>query len=212
MHSVGGTLLNHVKEHQLHCDIQPEDRVFYYTTCGWMMWNWHVSTLASGACLVIFDGSPMYPNYKVLWNLAKNAQVSLFGTSAKYLEAMEKAGYSTQDSDPLPSLKTICSTGSVLYPEQFDYVYQHLKKDVHLASISGGTDICGCFVLGNPISPVYRGECQCAGLGVDARVFNPQGHAIVGKRGELVCTNSIPNFPAQFWDDSGERYHNAYWG
>ncbi len=211
VHSVGGTLLNHVKEHQLHCDIQPEDRVFYYTTCGWMMWNWHVSSLASGACLVIFDGSPMYPNHKVLWNLAKNAEVSLFGTSAKYLEAMEKAGYSNQGSDPYPSLKTICSTGSVLYPEQFDYVYQHLKKDVHLASISGGTDICGCFVLGNPISPVYRGECQCAGLGVDTRVFNPQGQDIVGKRGELVCANSIPNFPVKFWDDTGERYHRAYW-
>ena len=211
VHSVGGTLLNHVKEHQLHCDIQPEDRVFYYTTCGWMMWNWHVSTLASGACLVIFDGSPMYPNYKVLWDLAKRADVSLFGTSAKYLEAMEKAGYSNQGSDPLPSLKTICSTGSVLYPEQFDYVYQHLKEDVHLASISGGTDICGCFVLGNPISPVYRGECQCAGLGVDTRVFSPQGEDIIGNRGELVCANSIPNFPAKFWDDSGERYHNAYW-
>ncbi|WP_329353766.1 acetoacetate--CoA ligase [Vibrio natriegens] len=211
VHSVGGTLLNHVKEHQLHCDIQPEDRVFYYTTCGWMMWNWHVSTLASGACLVIFDGSPMYPNYKVLWDLAKRADVSLFGTSAKYLEAMEKAGYSNQRSDPLPSLKTICSTGSVLYPEQFDYVYQHLKEDVHLASISGGTDICGCFVLGNPISPVYRGECQCAGLGVDTRVFSPQGEDIIGNRGELVCANSIPNFPAKFWDDSGERYHNAYW-
>ncbi|AEX24774.1 acetoacetate--CoA ligase [Vibrio sp. EJY3] len=211
VHSVGGTLLNHVKEHQLHCDIQPEDRVFYYTTCGWMMWNWHVSTLASGACLVIFDGSPMYPNYKVLWDLAKRADVSLFGTSAKYLEAMEKAGYSNQGSDPLPSLKTICSTGSVLYPEQFDYVYQHLKEDVHLASISGGTDICGCFVLGNPISPVYRGECQCAGLGVDTRVFSPQGEDIIGNRGELVCDNSIPNFPAKFWDDSGERYHNAYW-
>lgn len=211
VHSVGGTLVNHVKEHRLHCDIQPEDRVFYYTTCGWMMWNWHVSTLASGACLVIFDGSPMYPNYKVLWDLAKRADVSLFGTSAKYLEAMEKAGYSNQGSDPLPSLKTICSTGSVLYPEQFDYVYQHLKEDVHLASISGGTDICGCFVLGNPISPVYRGECQCAGLGVDTRVFSPQGEDIIGNRGELVCANSIPNFPAKFWDDSGERYHNAYW-
>lgn len=211
VHSVGGTLLNHVKEHQLHCDIQPEDRVFYYTTCGWMMWNWHVSALASGACLVIFDGSPMYPNYKVLWDLAKRADVSLFGTSAKYLEAMEKAGYSNQGSDPLPSLKTICSTGSVLYPEQFDYVYQHLKEDVHLASISGGTDICGCFVLGNPISPVYRGECQCAGLGVDTRVFSPQGEDIIGNRGELVCANSIPNFPAKFWDDSGERYHSAYW-
>ncbi|CAE6938349.1 COG0365 Acyl-coenzyme A synthetases AMP-(fatty) acid ligases [Vibrio sp. B1FLJ16] len=211
VHSVGGTILNHVKEHQLHCDIQPHDRVFYYTTCGWMMWNWHVSCLASGACLVIFDGSPMYPSHKVLWNLAENAEVSLFGTSAKYLEALEKAGYSAKGSRSLPTLKTICSTGSVLYPEQFDYVYQHLKEDVHLASISGGTDICGCFVLGNPVSPVYRGECQSAGLGVDARVFNPQGHDIVGERGELVCANSIPNFPAKFWNDTGERYHNAYW-
>jgi acetoacetyl-CoA synthetase len=211
VHSVGGTILNHVKEHQLHCDIQPNDRVFYYTTCGWMMWNWHVSTLASGACLVIFDGSPMYPTHKALWNLTKNADVSLFGTSAKYLEAIEKAGYSPKEIDAFPSLKTICSTGSVLYPEQFDYVYQHLKEDVHLASISGGTDICGCFVLGNPISPVYRGECQCAGLGVDAKVFNPQGHEVLSERGELVCTNSIPNFPSKFWNDTGERYHSAYW-
>ncbi len=211
VHSVGGTILNHVKEHQLHCDIQPNDRVFYYTTCGWMMWNWHVSTLASGACLVIFDGSPMYPTYKVLWNLATNAEVSLFGTSAKYLEALEKSGYSAKENDQFPALKTICSTGSVLYPEQFDYVYKHLKEDVHLASISGGTDICGCFVLGNPISPVYRGECQNAGLGIDVRVFTPQGHDIVGARGELVCVNAIPNFPSQFWNDTGERYHGAYW-
>ncbi|MEF1311324.1 acetoacetate--CoA ligase [Vibrio mytili] len=211
VHSVGGTIINHVKEHQLHCDVQPNDRVFYYTTCGWMMWNWHVSALASGACLVIFDGSPIYPSHKVLWTLAQKAQVTLFGTSAKYLEAMEKVGYSPKDSDDFPSLKTICSTGSVLFPEQFDYVYRHIKEDVHLASISGGTDICGCFVLGNPISPVYRGECQGAGLGVDVKVFNPQGHSIVGERGELVCVNSIPNFPSQFWNDFGERYHHAYW-
>ncbi|ENP8415499.1 acetoacetate--CoA ligase [Vibrio alginolyticus] len=211
VHSVGGTVLNHLKEHQLHCDIQPNDRVFYYTTCGWMMWNWHVSSLASGACLVIFDGSPVYPTHNVLWDLAEQAEVTLFGTSAKYLEALEKASFSPQKSDAFPSLKTICSTGSVLYPEQFDYVYQHIKEDVHLASISGGTDICGCFVLGNPISPVYRGECQSAGLGVDVRVFNPQGNSVMGERGELVCANSLPNFPAGFWNDTGERYHRAYW-
>ncbi|HHF0534648.1 TPA: acetoacetate--CoA ligase [Vibrio alginolyticus] len=211
VHSVGGTVLNHLKEHQLHCDIQLNDRVFYYTTCGWMMWNWHVSSLASGACLVIFDGSPVYPTHDVLWDLAERAEVTLFGTSAKYLEALEKASFSPQKSDAFPSLKTICSTGSVLYPEQFDYVYQHIKEDVHLASISGGTDICGCFVLGNPISPVYRGECQSAGLGVDVRVFNPQGNSVMGERGELVCANSLPNFPAGFWNDTGERYHRAYW-
>ncbi|MEW2834928.1 acetoacetate--CoA ligase [Vibrio sp. JC34] len=211
VHSVGGTVLNHLKEHQLHCDIQLNDRVFYYTTCGWMMWNWHVSSLASGACLVIFDGSPVYPTHDVLWDLAERAEVTLFGTSAKYLEALEKASFSPQKSDAFPSLKTICSTGSVLYPEQFDYVYQHIKEDVHLASISGGTDICGCFVLGNPISPVYRGECQSAGLGVDVRVFNPQGNSVMGARGELVCANSLPNFPAGFWNDTGERYHRAYW-
>ncbi|EMB9232674.1 acetoacetate--CoA ligase [Vibrio alginolyticus] len=211
VHSVGGTVLNHLKEHQLHCDIQPNDRVFYYTTCGWMMWNWHVSSLASGACLVIFDGSPVYPTHDVLWDLAERAEVTLFGTSAKYLEALEKASFSPQKSDAFSSLKTICSTGSVLYPEQFDYVYQHIKEDVYLASISGGTDICGCFVLGNPISPVYRGECQSAGLGVDVRVFNPQGNSVMGERGELVCANSLPNFPAGFWNDTGERYHRAYW-
>ncbi|HHX8548392.1 acetoacetate--CoA ligase [Vibrio alginolyticus] len=211
VHSVGGTVLNHLKEHQLHCDIQPNERVFYYTTCGWMMWNWHVSSLASGACLVIFDGSPVYPTHDVLWDLAERAEVTLFGTSAKYLEALEKASFSPQKSDAFPSLKTICSTGSVLYPEQFDYVYQHIKEDVHLASISGGTDICGCFVLGNPISPVYRGECQSAGLGVDVRVFNQQGNSVMGERGELVCANSLPNVPAGFWNDTGERYHRAYW-
>ncbi|HHX8467466.1 TPA: acetoacetate--CoA ligase [Vibrio diabolicus] len=211
VHSVGGTVLNHLKEHQLHCDIQPNDRVFYYTTCGWMMWNWHVSSLASGACLVIFDGSPVYPAHNVLWDLAEQAEVTLFGTSAKYLEALEKVSFSPPKSDAFPSLKTICSTGSVLYPEQFDYVYQHIKEDVHLASFSGGTDICGCFVLGNPISPVYRGECQSAGLGVDVRVFNPQGNSVIGERGELVCANSLPNFPSGFWNDTGERYHRAYW-
>ncbi|MEZ9158090.1 acetoacetate--CoA ligase [Vibrio lentus] len=211
VHSVGGTTINHLKEHQLHCDIKPRDRVFYYTTCGWMMWNWHVSSLASGACLVIFDGSPVYPQPNVLWDLAQRADVSTFGTSAKYLEAIEKAELSPIDSHSLPQLRTLCSTGSVLYPEQFDYVYKHIKQDLHLASISGGTDICGCFVLGNPISPVYRGECQQAGLGVDIKVLNSSGHRVNHERGELVCTNSLPNFPVGFWNDTGERYHSTYW-
>ncbi|MDA0150979.1 acetoacetate--CoA ligase [Vibrio sp. Makdt] len=211
VHSVGGTIINHLKEHQLHNDVKPKDRVFYYTTCGWMMWNWHVSALASGACLVIFDGSPVYPQPNVLWDLAQRADVSLFGTSAKYLEAIEKAEVSPIDSHSLPHLRTLCSTGSVLYPEQFDFVYKHIKQDLHLASISGGTDICGCFVLGNPISPVYRGECQQAGLGVDIKVFNSTGHKVDHERGELVCTNSLPNFPFGFWNDTGERYHSTYW-
>ncbi|CAH6844468.1 Acetoacetyl-coenzyme A synthetase [Vibrio chagasii] len=211
VHSVGGTIINHLKEHQLHSDVKQNDRVFYYTTCGWMMWNWHVSALASGACLVSFDGSPVYPQPNVLWDLAQRADVSLFGTSAKYLEAIEKAEVSPIDSHSLPHLRTLCSTGSVLYPEQFDFVYKHIKQDLHLASISGGTDICGCFVLGNPISPVYRGECQQAGLGVDIKVFNSTGHKVDHERGELVCTNSLPNFPVGFWNDTGERYHSTYW-
>ncbi|QXO15467.1 MULTISPECIES: acetoacetate--CoA ligase [Vibrio] len=210
-HSVGGTMLNHLKEHQLHCDIQPGDRVFYYTTCGWMMWNWHVSALASGATLVIYDGSPLYPQPSVLWELAQESDMTLFGTSASYLATLEKSGFSPCGYVNLGALKTLCSTGSVLYPEQFDFVYSQIKADLHLASISGGTDICGCFVLGNPISPVYRGECQGAGLGMDIAVFNEQGEAIIEQRGELVCRNSFPNQPIGFWHDNGEAYHHAYW-
>lgn len=212
VHSVGSTLLNHLKEHQLHCDIKSQDKVFYYTTCGWMMWNWHVSALASGATLVIYDGSPVYPDHSVLWRLVDEHSVSLFGTSAKYLEALEHANCSPKLEHDLKSLKTLCSTGSVLYPEQFNYVYQHIKQDLHLASIAGGTDICGCFVLGNPISPVYKGECQGAGLGIDVRILDDEGKTITQQRGELTCNNSLPNFPIGFWHDDGERYHNAYWG
>ncbi|MCS0305463.1 acetoacetate--CoA ligase [Vibrio diabolicus] len=212
VHSVGGTLLNHLKEHQLHCDIKSQDKVFYYTTCGWMMWNWHVSALASGATLVIYDGSPVYPDHSVLWRFVDEHSVSLFGTSAKYLEALEHANCSPKLEHDLKSLKTLCSTGSVLYPEQFNYVYQHIKQDLHLASIAGGTDICGCFVLGNPISPVYKGECQSAGLGIDVRILDDEGKTITQQRGELTCNNSLPNFPIGFWHDDGERYHNAYWG
>ncbi|EGQ7756249.1 acetoacetate--CoA ligase [Vibrio vulnificus] len=211
IHTVGGTIINHLKEHQLHCDIQPDDRVFYYTTCGWMMWNWHVSTLASGATLVIYDGSPVYPERSVLWDMVDDCQVTLFGTSAKYLEAIQHAHYEPALFHDLSTLKTICSTGSVLYPEQFDFVYSSIKSDVHLASISGGTDICGCFVLGNPISPVYRGEVQYAGLGVSIAVYDTSGQPVVEQRGELVCTNSLPNYPLGFWHDDGERYHQSYW-
>lgn len=211
IHSVGGTILNHLKEHQLHCDIKPEDRVFYYTTCGWMMWNWHVSALASGATLVIYDGSPMHPYASVLWELADQAKITLFGTSAKYLETLQKHSFHPQISYELQTLRTICSTGSTLYPEQFDFVYSHIKCDVHLASISGGTDICGCFVIGNPISPVYRGECQNLALGMDVQVFTDSGLPVEQQRGELVCLNSFPNQPIGFWGDHGKRYHQAYW-
>ncbi|MGF1683214.1 acetoacetate--CoA ligase [Photobacterium minamisatsumaniensis] len=211
-HSVGGTLLNHLKEHQLQCDIKPRDKVFYFTTCGWMMWNWMVSALASGASLVIYDGSPFYPSGNVLWDMAEQEEITHFGTSAKYLEALQKQHYSPKESYPLKSLRTLFSTGSVLAPEQFDFVYQHINNDIQLASISGGTDICGCFAIGNSISPVLRGECQGRALGMDVRVFNHHGEPIIDQQGELVCCNSFPNQPCGFWnDDDGSRYHDAYW-
>lgn len=212
IHSVGGILLNHLKEHQLHSDVRPGDRFFYFTTCGWMMWNWQVSALASGATLVLYDGSPFYPDAGVLWRLAEQHQLTLFGTAAKYLEALEKQGGSPKDDYQLDALRVLCSTGSVLAPEQFDYVYQKIKSDLQLSSIAGGTDICGCFVLGSPLSPVYRGESQKRGLALDVRVFNPQGQAVEEQKGELVCCNSFPNQPVGFWHDTdGSRYHNAYW-
>ncbi|MEJ2764716.1 acetoacetate--CoA ligase [Photobacterium sp. MCCC 1A19761] len=212
VHSTGGTLLNHLKEHQLHCNIKPGDRLFYFTTCGWMMWNWMVSGLASGAGLVLYEGSPFYPDGNVLWDMAAEESVTLFGTSAKYLEALEKQGYQPAKSHALPTLKTLCSTGSVLAPEQFDYVYRSIKSDLQLASISGGTDICGCFAIGNPLNPVYRGECQGRALGMDVRVFDEEGRSLFQQQGELVCCNSFPNQPVGFWNDpDGSRYQHAYW-
>ncbi|MEZ8084085.1 acetoacetate--CoA ligase [Enterovibrio norvegicus] len=213
IHSVGGMLLNHLKEHQLHSDVKAGDRVFYFTTCGWMMWNWMASALASGATLILFDGSPFYPDAGVLWRLTDNQGVTLFGTSAKYLEAQEKQAYLPMDEHKLSTLKTLCSTGSVLAPEQFDFVYDNIKKDVQLSSIAGGTDICGCFVLGSPISPVYRGQSQVRGLALDVEVFNNEGKPVQAEKGELVCCNSFPNQPVGFWNDpDGKRYHDAYWG
>ncbi|MCP3291446.1 acetoacetate--CoA ligase, partial [Aeromonas hydrophila] len=211
VHGIGGTLLQHLKEHQLHCDIKPGERIFYFTTCGWMMWNWLVSALASGATLVLYDGSPFYPDGNVLWDLARDEEVALFGTSAKYLDALHKQGYAPIKTHQLPQLRLICSTGSVLSPEGFDYVYQQIKQDVQLSSISGGTDICSCFVIGNPISPVYRGESQGRGLGLAVQVFNETGQPVQGEKGELVCTKPFPAQPIGFWgDDSGDKYHAAY--
>lgn len=210
-HKVGGVLLQHLKEQQLHSDIRPGDKLFYFTTCGWMMWNWLASGLASGATLVLYDGSPFYPNGNVLWDYAQEVGVTLFGTSAKYLEALNKAGIEPIKTHDLSSVRTICSTGSVLAPESFDYVYRSIKQDVCLSSISGGTDIVSCFVLGCPILPVYRGESQCRGLGMAVKVFNDEGQPLVNKKGELVCTKTFPSQPAFFWgDETGQKYHEAY--
>jgi acetoacetyl-CoA synthetase len=210
-HRTGGVLLQHLKELQLHSDVRRGDRVFYFTTCGWMMWNWLVSSLACGASLVLYDGSPFYPGASVLWDYAEEVGVTLFGTSAKYLDLLKKDNYSPNKTHELEQLRTLCSTGSVLAPESFDFVYENIKKDLCLSSISGGTDIVSCFVLGCPILPVYRGESQCRGLGMAVSVFNEEGKAVVGEKGELVCCRSFPSQPAFFWgDDDGREYHGAY--
>ncbi|CAB0149778.1 Acetyl-coenzyme A synthetase [Pseudidiomarina piscicola] len=211
VHGVGGTLLQHLKEHALHTDLKRDDVFFYFTTCGWMMWNWLVSGLAQGATLVLFDGSPFYPAPQILWDIVDQEQISVFGTSAKYLSALEKAECQPRQSHQLSALRSILTTGSVLAPESFDYVYRDIKADVCLSSISGGTDIVSCFALGCPILPVYRGELQCRGLGLDVQVYNDNGHPVQNQKGELVCRNSFPCMPIGFWNDAdGERYFNAY--
>lgn len=211
VHGQGGTLLQHLKEHRLHCDLRPGDRLFYYTTCGWMMWNWLASGLASEATLVLYDGSPFHPGPDVLWDLAERERITIFGTSAKYLQALEKSGAAPITSHDLSNLKAILSTGSPLLAESFDYVYRKIKADVHLASISGGTDIVSCFVLGNPAGPVWRGEIQMRGLGMAVEVFDEHGRPVRGQRGELVCTKPFPSMPIGFWNDpDGSRYRKAY--
>ncbi|WP_339879355.1 acetoacetate--CoA ligase [Pseudidiomarina gelatinasegens] len=211
VHGIGGTLLQHVKEHGLHTDIDRDDVVFYFTTCGWMMWNWLVSGLAQGATLLLFDGSPFYPGPEAMWDIAEQEKISVFGTSAKYLSALEKAEYKPAQQHQLSALRAILTTGSVLAPESFDYVYRDIKQNICLSSISGGTDIVSCFALGNPILPVYRGELQCKGLGLDVQVFNDQGVAVTEQKGELVCCKSFPCMPIGFWnDEDGQRYFNAY--
>jgi acetoacetyl-CoA synthetase len=211
VHGAGGTLLTHLKEHIIHCDVRRDDRVFYFTTCGWMMWNWLVSGLAAGATLVLYDGSPFYPDGNILFDLADETKVTLFGTSAKYIDALAKAGLKPMDTHDLSTVRTMTSTGSVLASEGFDYVYENVKKDICLSSIAGGTDILGCFIGGNPTLPVYRGEIQCRLLGMAVEVFDETGKSLLNEKGELVCTRPFPTMPLYFWDDAdGARYHSAY--
>ena len=211
VHSVGGTLLQHLKEHLLHVDIHPGDRLFYYTTCGWMMWNWLASGLASGAELVLYDGSPLYPKPDSLFDLIDEFQINTFGVSAKYIDAIKKSGISPIKTHELSSLNTILSTGSPLMPEGFDYVYEAIKSDACLSSISGGSDIISCFVLGCTILPVRRGEIQCRGLGMDVDVYDDNGQSLRGEKGELVCKSPFPSMPIGFWNDpDGSHYHAAY--
>ncbi|MCB9517224.1 MAG: acetoacetate--CoA ligase [Candidatus Krumholzibacteriia bacterium] len=210
-HGAGGTLLQHLKEHRLHSDLRVDDRFFYFTTTGWMMWNWLVSGLATGATLVLYDGSPFHPRPQVLWDLAERERLTLFGTSAKFLDACKKVGLKPAETHDLSALRTLCSTGSPLVPESFDYVYEDIKADLQLASIAGGTDIVSCFMLGNPVLPVWRGEIQCRGLGMDVQVFGDDGRPVVGEPGELVCASPAPSMPVGFWgDDDGSRYRAAY--
>ena len=211
VHGVGGTLLQQLKEHRLHCNIGPAEKVFYFTTCGWMMWNWLVSALASEATLVLFDGNPFYPSGNALFDLAEREGVQFFGTSAKFIDALAKSGLEPKQTHDLTTVRAIASTGSPLLPESFDYVYQSIKSDVHLASISGGTDILSCFILGNPNRPVWRGEIQSAGLGMAVAVFDDSGQAVKGEKGELVCTKAFPSMPIGFWkDEGGKKYQSAY--
>ena len=211
VHGAGGTLIQHLKEHRLHCDIRSGDRVFYFTTCGWMMWNWLVSALASEATLLLYDGSPFHPDGNVLFDWADATAMTLFGTSAKYIDAVQKAGLAPIDTHRLAAVRTMTSTGSPLAPESFDFVYSRVKQDLHLASISGGTDIVGCFALGSPVGPVWRGELQVRGLGMAVDVFDEEGRPVRGQKGELVCTQPFPSMPVGFWNDpGGERYRGAY--
>ncbi|MFZ2208656.1 MAG: acetoacetate--CoA ligase [Porticoccaceae bacterium] len=211
VHSAGGTLLQHLKEHRLHVDLKPDDTLFYFTTCGWMMWNWLASGLASGATLVLYDGSPFHPAPEVLIDLIDAEGISIFGTSAKYLSALEKAGVTPRAGHRLDRLHTVLSTGSPLSHESFRYVYRDFKDDLCLASISGGTDIVSCFVLGNPCLPVWEGEIQCRGLGMAVDIWNDAGAPVVGEKGELVCTRAFPSCPIGFWNDPGNRkFTEAY--
>ena len=211
VHGHGGTLLQHLKELGLHTDLKEKDTIFYFTTCGWMMWNWVVSSLAFGSTLVLYDGSPFYPEPKSLIDIAEEEQISIFGTSAKYIAALEKAGVKPKQTHQLSLLKAVLSTGSPLAHESFDYVYRDIKDDIQLSSISGGTDIISCFALGCPVLPVYRGELQCRGLGMDVAFVDPAGLPVRQQKGELTCQTSFPSMPVGFWNDpAGKKFRNAY--
>ena len=211
VHGQGGVLLQHLKEHRLHADVQPGDRLFYFTTLGWMMWNWLVSGLASEATLLHYDGSPFHPDGNVLFDFAQDTGMTHFGTSAKYIDAVKKAGLQPAKTHDLGAVRAMFSTGSPLVAESFDFVYRDIKQDICLSSISGGTDIVSCFVLGNPAGPVWRGEIQAKGLGMDVHVYDDQAKSVVGEKGELVCATAFPCMPVQFWNDpDGARYRAAY--
>ncbi|MBA3776294.1 MAG: acetoacetate--CoA ligase, partial [Betaproteobacteria bacterium] len=211
VHGAGGTLLQHLKELLLHGDVSPGDRLFFFTTCGWMMWNWLVSGLAAQATLLLYDGSPFIERGRILWELADEERMTHFGTSAKYIDAAKKIALVPRKDFDLSSVRTMFSTGSPLAPESFDYVYQCVKGDLCLSSISGGTDIVSCFALGAPTLPVWRGELQCRGLGMDVDVYDADGHALVGEKGELVCKAPFPAMPIAFWNDpDGVKYRATY--
>ena len=211
VHGAGGTLIQHLKELMLHTDLKRADRIFYFTTCGWMMWNWLVSSLAVGATVLLYDGFPFHPDGNRLFDLAEAEGMTVFGTSAKYIASVEKAGLAPRETHDLSTLRAMLSTGSPLAPESFDFVYRKIKPDIQLASISGGTDIISCFALGNPIGPVYRGELQTRGLGMKVEVFDNRGRSVRGEKGELVCTAPFPSMPIYFWNDAdGKKYHDAY--
>jgi acetoacetyl-CoA synthetase len=211
VHGAGGTLLQHLKEHQLQCDLRDGDRLFYFTTCGWMMWNWLASGIASGATLILYDGSPFAPSPAVLWDYAQAERINIFGTSAKYIDSCHKEGLEPAKTHDLKSIKLITSTGSPLAPDSFDYVYRSIKSDVPLTSISGGTDIIGCFVLGDPTSPIWKGEIQAPGLGTAVDVWSEEGKPVRMRKGELVCTRPFVSMPVSFWNDpDGRKYRAAY--
>ena len=211
VHGAGGTLIQHLKELALHTDLKREDTIFYFTTCGWMMWNWLVSSLAVGATVLLYDGSPFHPQHDILWRIADEEDLSIFGTSAKYLSAAEKFGVKPRVKHALKKLRIITSTGSPLLPENSEYVYREIKANVCLSSISGGTDIISCFALGNPLLPVYPGELQCRGLGMAVEIWGEDGKPVRGRPGELVCVKPFPSMPVFFWNDAdGKKYHDAY--
>ena len=211
VHGAGGTLLQHLKELALHSDVKRGERLLYFTTCGWMMWNWQVSALALEATLALYDGSPFHPDGNVLFDYVAEEGIETFGTSAKFIDAVKKAGLAPAKTHDLSKLEAILSTGSPLVPESFDFVYECIKRDVCLSSISGGTDIISCFVVGNPAAPVHRGEIQCLGLGLDVHAFDEEGRSVVREKGELVCTRAFPSMPVGFWNDpDGRKYHDAY--
>ena len=211
VHGAGGTLLQHLKEHILHCDLKREDKIYYFTTCGWMMWNWLVSALAVGATVLLYDGSPFFPDAGAIFKFAEEEKMTIFGTSARYIAGIEKAGLIPREQFDLADLRLMCSTGSPLSEDSFKYVYRDVKTDIQLASISGGTDIVSCFALGCPILPVYEGELQCRGLGMRVLAFDGYGHSVTKSQGELVCASSFPSMPIYFWNDpDNKKYKSAY--